>query len=473
MYHRPKIELLNDSGFDDEKYMELAEECNSRIISCLRALKINVEKKDYCISPVNMVFDYKLLQGSSYRKVKNVAADISLAVSSEVKIFQNVNESNVFSVSVPMRNRISVGLGYLLSCEEFKRSDSPLTIAVGIDELGRNVVLNLAEAPHLLISGTTGSGKTVFLDDIIMSLVFKTPPTKVKLVLVDPGADMNVYEGLPHLMLKPVSEKWDVFQNVLCVRNRMNERFERLAEAGVRNIETYNQNHITHMPHIVLIIDKYLEYTREMPLGFEDCVKEIARKGRAAGVHLIINTQTARPEIVNSDIKNNIPCRVSFSVTDWHESKAILDKTGAQKLLGNGDMLFLSGYDASLLHVQAPIVGFHELENVVNYMKMNNKKVEYLINLEDVREPIDDNVDFVIKVLDTIQQVRTVDVYSIQHKFDVNFAEASDVIKFLEENRVISKFEGSKGRTVDHQVAEILLEQYKSELAQQNEDGEE
>lgn len=473
MYKKPQLKFLNSQAVDIEKYKQLADDYDSRIYACLQAQSVNVAKSGYMISPVNMVFDYTLMQGTSFKTVENLTADLSLAVASDVKVFHRDDQSQVVSVSVPMRNRAYFGLREMLSCEEYKNSKSPLTIVVGIDEQGRNIVFDLAEAPHLLISGSTGSGKTVYLDDIILSIIYKASPTKVQLVLVDPGADMLAYEGLPHLMFKPASGKWEVYESIKHVKNRMNERFERLAKAGVRNIDSYNQQHRIHIPRIVVIIDKYLEYTHEMPIDFDDCVKEIARKGRAAGVHLIINAQSARSEVVSNDIKANIPSRIAFSVTDWHESKAILDKTGAQKLLGNGDMLFSPGLNTYPLHIQAPNVGLQEINNIVSDLKIRNKEVNYEFNFDDVREPIEDNVAFVVDILDSISQARAVDIYSIQKMFAVDYAEASDIVKFLEENKVISKFEGSKGRTVDHQISEALLERYRKELAQLSEENDE
>ena len=247
----------------------------------------------------------------------------------------------------------------------------------------------------------------------------------------------------------------------------MNERFDRLAKAGVRSVDSYNQNHRTHIPLIVVIIDKYLDYTYEMPEDFENCIKEIARKGRAAGVHLIINAQTARSEVINSDIKANIPYRIAFSVTDWHESKAILDKTGAQKLLGNGDMLFSSGANTTPLHVQAPNVELSEVKKIVQSIINRNGKAEYVRSFDDVREPIDDNIPYVISILESLSQTNNVDVYSIQKMMDVDYVEASDIVKFLEDNSIISAHGGgNKGRNVDHEVVDQMLEKYTRELQQ-------
>lgn len=468
MYKKPLLTLLSDNSTSKRVDKRAVDALGERICLCLQSLKASVALVGSTVSPVNIVFDFKLSKETQLKTIENLTDDISLAVGSPVKLFNRGTESSVFSVSVSRRDRDYFGIREMLSSDEYKKSNSPLTLCAGIDELARNVVFDFAESPHLLISGTTGSGKTVFLDDLILSIIFKASPTKVKLVLIDPSVDMNVYTGIPHLLFRPLSRKWDVYEALIHIRERMNNRFKRLAEAGMRNIERYNQEHKTQIPRIVVIIDKYLEYTHEMPEGFEECINEIARKGRAAGVHLIINAQTARSEVVSNDIKANIPTRVAFSVTDWHESKAILDKTGAQKLTGNGEMLFLPGFNASPMHIQAPNVTLREVEKVVSCLRERNKPVQYVQDLNVDREPIDDNVAYVIDILDAIYEDRSVDVYSIQKKMNVDFAEASDIIAFLEERKAISDFDG-KGRTVKREVIEKLLVEYRRELSQTEE----
>ena len=302
MYKKPLLTLLNDNSTSKRVDKKAVDALGERICLCPQSLKANVVLVGSTVSPVNIVFDFKLSRETPFKTIENLADDISLAVGSPVKLFNRGTESSVFSVSVSRRDRDYFGIREMLSSDEYKKSISPLTLCAGIDELARNVVFDFAESPHLLISGTTGSGKTVFLDDLILSIIFKASPTKVKLVLIDPSVDMNVYTGIPHLLFRPLSRKWDVYEALIHVRERMNNRFKRLAEAGMRNIERYNQEHKTQMPRIVVIIDKYLEYTHEMPEGFEECISEIARKGRAAGVHLIINAQTARSEVVSNDI---------------------------------------------------------------------------------------------------------------------------------------------------------------------------
>ncbi|MBR4494164.1 MAG: DNA translocase FtsK [Clostridiales bacterium] len=243
----------------------------------------------------------------------------------------------------------------------------------------------------------------------------------------------------------------------------MDERYEILAQDGVRNIITYNENHKNNpMNNIVVIIDKYLEYTYEMPSDFIECIKEIARKGRAAGIHLIINAQSARSEVVNNDVKANMPCRIAFSVTDWHESKAILDKTGAQKLLGNGDMLYSPSLTGNPQHIQAPYVSLKEIEAVVSDVIQRNGVAEYVRDFDDVREPVEDNVPYVISILERLLQVNTVDVYSLQDMLDISYAEASDIIKFMEFNGVVSGYDAGKGRNVNHAQIESLLGEFKS-----------
>ena len=471
-YIAPSLECLNSVTSDDKALKETAEAYSDKILECLQTFKVNVAKAGYEISPINMVFDFTLLPDSSYTTVKNLVKDISLAVAHEVKLFQRDDKGGVFSISIQREDRSYVGLREIIDSDEYKNSESSLTIAAGVDELARSVVFDLGEAPHLMISGSTGTGKTVYLDDIILSIVYKSAPSDVKLVLIDPGIDLLAYEGLPHLLFKPLSRKDEVYEAVKSIKNLMDERYERLINAHVRDVDSYNEKFKKNMPRIVLIIDKYLEFTYEMPDDFEDQIKSIARKGRAAGVHLILNTQSARSNRVNGDIKANIPYRIAFSVTDWSESKAILESTGAQKLLGNGDMLLATGFNSMPRHVQAPSVELDEIQRVVADTIEHNGSAKYQFVFDSLREPIEDDLEYIVAILQAVSASKTIDIDTIQKKLEIEYAEALDVIKFLEDYELISKYNGNKKRNVDIETVDRWLEEFRSELAQSEENDE-
>ena len=459
-YKPPLISLLSDRRPDYSSYKSIADSQYAELTACFEVQNVKVSQEGYKISPVNTVFNYRLDPDISYKKVKSLQPELSMAVGCDVSIFSSSEEGHYFSVSVPRDARSYVGLGQLLSSKEFKESRSPLTIAVGVNEQGGNEVFDLQEAPHLLISGTTGSGKTVYLDDVILSMLYKASPKMVKLVLIDPSAkDFNVYNGLPHLLFPVASDKDNIYEVVKYVRNRMDERYRRLARSGKRNVQTYTGRGSSYFTRIVVVIDKYMELTYEMPPDFEECISEIARKGRAAGIHLIINTQTARSEVINNGIKANMPYRVAFSVTDWHESKAILDKTGAQKLLGNGDMLYASGLNSIPKHIQAPNVTLDEIKRIVANVIERNGQAKYVNDFDDSSEPIEDNVALIREVLEKLSNMNNVDVSILQNQMNLDYSEATEMIKFLEENGIVSEYEGNKGRTVDHAEVERMIDE--------------
>jgi len=460
-YVKPQLDLLSageDVKTDDRTN---AVQKGKSIAECLAAHNISVEPDGFKESPINMVFDYRLKAGTRYKDVLSIVTEISVAVGSDVKIFHDNEDGNVFSVSVPHPCRDIVTLRQILESYQYLDHSSPLTIAVGIDDRGRNVCFDLCEAPHLLISGTTGSGKTVFLDDVILSILYKASPNDVRLVLIDPeGNDFKLYDTIPHLMFPVVTEKAKAVEVVKYVRNQMNKRFDSFAEVGVKNIEAYNSNAAYPLPRIVIVIDKYMEMTYEVPEDFEDCLEEIARKGRAAGVHIIINTQTARSDVVSSDLKFNIKYRAAFSVTDWHESKAILDKTGAQKLLGNGDMYLTFGQDDSILHVQAANVTEDEVRKIVQKIIADNGTADFVGKLDYEKKDLNEDEQYIRKILLSVSNTKSISVFTIQKTLGVGFSEASDIIKFLEEKKVISSFAIGKGRTVDQDRIDELLGKY-------------
>ena len=464
-YQTPNLTLLDNTAADYEEAKTLAETCYNSITTCLHSLGIDVTPDGYKVSPVNMVFDYVMPEGVSYKSVQDLTKDLGVAVGQEVKVFQRGEKSGVFSVSVVRNNRTYYGIREILEGKEYTSAKSPLTVAAGIGELAEDVVFDLAEAPHLLITGATGTGKTVFLDDIILSIVCKASPAQVKMVLIDPGIDLEVYEGLPHLLFEPLSRKDDVYEAVSYVKELVDKRYEVLLKAGARSIEAYNGSAQNKLPHVVIIIDKYLEFTYEMPQDFEDLIKSIARKGRAAGVHLVINAQSSRSEFVSGEIKANIPYRIAFSVSDWHESKAALDRTGAQRLLGNGDMLLATGADNAPVHIQAPHVSLEEIERVVDDVIKKNGSAKYEFDFDADRPPIEFNLEYIVEILEAISQTRAVDVFFIQKKLMVDYSEASDVIRFLEENSLVSQYNGGKKRTVDLEAVNRMLEEFRYELS--------
>ena len=457
-YMKPPLNLLDPVVKDEKDYNEYIAFYRNAIESFVEAAGIDVELIDTIVSPVNIIYNYKLRELKRYIAIKRV---IESGCGDAVKVFQTGETENIFSVSVIKPERSYVLLRGIMESDEFAASDSELMIAVGIEEKARICCFDLAKAPHMLVSGTTGSGKTIFLDDIILSIIYKTTPEQVRLVLIDPqGKDLTLYSGIPHLLFPVITRKANIVDAMLYIMNMMNKRFELFAEIGVKNIESYNREISRKIPRIVVAIDKYLEMKYETPDTFEFCISEIARKGRAAGIHLIINTQTSRSDVISNTIKTNFPYRAAFSVVDWHESKAIIDRTGAQKLLGNGDVLLRLGGDDTPVHVQVAKVTEREIMSIVSYVIKKNEKVEYVNSYEDDIKVTDDV--YMKSILMAVFDMQFISVFSLQESLGVGYAEADRIISYLNATGAVDPFQAGKGRRVNHDVINQLLDQYRS-----------
>ncbi len=457
-YIKPDINLLTSPNNAEANEMDVLESCNDSIIECFCSHGISVDSAGYRASAINMIFDYSIPSGVAFKSIQNLTSEISVAVGNLAKIFPRDEVRNEFSVAVIKEKRNYIALSQILASEEFQKSNAKIAICAGIDERDRSICFDLADAPHMLISGTTGAGKTVFLDDIILSILFKSSPDDVRMVLIDPeGKDFILYDRLPHLLFPVVTDKTNAVEVVNQLNNLMASRFDQFAGKRVKNIESYNEKAQSKLPRIVVIIDKYLELTTEIPKSFEDCLNEIACKGRAAGIHLVINSQTARSEGVSNSLKANLPCRAAFSVIDWHESKAIIDRTGAQKLLGNGDMLLDVGSGSSVYHVQAPYVTEAEVKAIVAQISDANESVQRAGDLTKIEINFSGDTEYTRRILEAVSEMSTINVFLIQKKLNIGFAEASEIIKFLEENDFVSTYAADRGRIVQQdRVIEYL-----------------
>jgi S-DNA-T family DNA segregation ATPase FtsK/SpoIIIE len=267
-----------------------------------------------------------------------------------------------------------VGLGNLLDSEKFKKAESPLTFATGINYNGKIVLTDIEELPHMLVAGTTGSGKTVFMDDLILSILYKATPEQVRMIMIDPKmVDLTFYNGIPHLLAPVVYEENKIFGMLDWVESEMMRRYEKFSRRNVKNIQIYNtQNGEEMLPQILVIIDEYSELMMDYGAQFEAAIDRIGRLGRAAGIHLVIATQRATADVITNSIKSNLTCRASFTVIDWRESNAIINKAGARHLCGAGDMLFAMNSTVGMEHVQAPLVTEKEIKDVVKYVSQSS-----------------------------------------------------------------------------------------------------
>ena len=375
-YIFPPIELLDDiktqGAFDNQEYVDSLKE---ELISTMDSYKIEGQLMSVEITPFSVVFEVMPAYGVSVKVFKNHRAEFELRLGNPVEILENEKGKNSVRIAVKSLKRPIIGFRTLLETPEYLNMISPLTVVIGYDILGGPLYYNIEEAPHMLIAGTTGSGKSVFLDNIILSLLYKASPNDVRIIMVDPKiVDMNYYKDIPHLLGPVMNDMNKAYDMLLWLEDEMSRRYEVFSKFGVRDINGYNQkNPNNKIPKIVFIIDEYMELMLEAPKEMELIINRLSSMARAVGIHLIITTQRPSSDVITNSIKANIPCRASLTVVDWRESRLILDRTGAQRLLGNGDMMFSTSGDGEPIHIQAAMVTDREIKRVVKYVVDNNQ----------------------------------------------------------------------------------------------------
>ena len=378
IYVAPPIDLLrdysSDSIFTDEDRVRklagvLQRTCDS--------FNINAKVTDVKATSLAITFTLSLAPGVSVKMISKLKADFELHLASEIEFNGLGERNNSIQISAKNMKRPMIGLKSVLATKAFRESKSPLSVAAGVDVQGNPLIIDIAKAPHMLIAGTTGSGKSIFIDDILISILCKAKPEDVRLLLIDPKVvELKPYNNIPHLLAPVINTPDESLSSFMWIEDEMLRRYNAFGSVGVKQIDAFNsyaeKNSLGKLPRILIIVDEFTDLMMESPKETNEVVDRIARLGRAAGVHLILATQLPVSKIVTPQIKANIPCRASFTVVDGRESKIILDKTGAERLLGNGDMIFSQSDGEGAVHAQAAYVSETELWNVVNFIKSKN-----------------------------------------------------------------------------------------------------
>jgi S-DNA-T family DNA segregation ATPase FtsK/SpoIIIE len=354
-------------------------------------------------------------------------------------------------VEVPNTQSSFVYLKEVLASRAFQGSKVPLTLALGKDISGQPIVADLDEMPHLLIAGTTGSGKTVCVNSLILALLFKNSPHDLKFVMVDPKmVELMPFNGLPHLLCPVITEAKKTSHALNWVVNEMEERYRLLAKAGARNIEAYNEKQ-EKIPYIIIIIDEFADLMSVAPDQIENAVTRLAQLSRAVGIHLILATQRPSVDVITGVIKANLPARVSFKVASKVDSRTVLDANGADKLLGRGDMLFLKPGESKMIRIQGTLVKDVEIERVVNFIKEQAEPVyDEEILKEQQKSALangekDELFDQAVKV---IMESNQASVSILQRRMRLGYTRAARIIDMMEQEGLIGPFEGSKPRRI-------------------------
>jgi S-DNA-T family DNA segregation ATPase FtsK/SpoIIIE len=371
-----------------------------------------------------------------------------------IRIEAPIPGKSAVGIEVPNRKILSVGLRRLLSSPSFARLNTPLAFALGEDISGNTVAARLNDMPHLLIAGSTGSGKSVCLNCIIMSLLYNSFPEELKLVFIDPKmVELTVYNGIPHLMTPVVTDPKKASVVLKWMVSEMEKRYQKFAELGVRDIHRYNQENEEKLPFIVIVIDELADLMMVAPVEVEDSICRLAQMARAAGMHLIVATQRPSVDVVTGTIKANIPSRIAFAVSSNADSRTILDSSGAEKLLGKGDMLFLPVGAAKPFRVQGAYVSDQDIEKTVNYIReqagssADSKEAEELqMSLEQMEDDYGDELfwDAVGVFVDS----RKASVSLLQRRLRIGYSRAARLVDMMEERGLVSELDNNKKREI-------------------------
>ncbi len=473
VYQIPPIDFLNKgkSYADDPNAGRELREKADLLTSVLQSFNVSVRITNIARGPSVTRYEVQPAAGVKVSKITSLADDIALALAAEgVRIEAPIPGKAAIGIEVPNTNKDMVSLRELLEVRQFTESKSKLTFAVGKDISGNLIFGDIAKMPHMIIAGTTGSGKSILTNSIIMSLLYHATPSEVKLILIDPKiVEFRVYDGIPHLLIPVVTDPKKAAGALNWAVQEMLSRYQTFAETGVRDLGDYNRlceenPDIKPMPQIVIAIDELADLMMAASKEVEDSICRLAQMARAAGMHLIIATQRPTTDIITGLIKANIPSRVALTVKSQIDSRTILDSAGAEKLLGRGDMLYMPNGQPKPVRVQGCYVSTQEIEKVVQFIKQD-ATAEYDKTIMDAVDQMavvteekggapseeavvagdDDLIEQAIEVVVSAGQAST---SNLQRRLKLGYARAARIMDELEEMGIIGPYEGAKPRRV-------------------------
>lgn len=467
IYEFPSIELLKNNNSNimnkgDKK--ELIDNA-ATLEETLNNFGVKANVVQVTKGPSVTRFELQPSPGVKVSKIVNLADDIALGLAANgVRIEAPIPGKSAVGIEVPNKVLSSVLLREVLENDEFINSKSKLAFALGKDIGGKCVVADLSKMPHLLIAGATGSGKSVSINTLIMSILYKYSPYEVKLLMIDPKVvELNIYNSVPHLLIPVVTEPKKAAAALNWAVNEMNRRYKLFADNGARNIESYNNLYEKgsieeKLPWIVIIVDELADLMMACPGDVEEYIARLAQMARAAGMHLVIATQRPSVDVITGVIKANIPSRISFSVSSQIDSRTILDASGAEKLLGKGDMLFHPVGAPKPIRIQGAFISEEEVEVVIEFIKSSAKEAEYqeeiMEEIENKAEDMERDVEegekdeLLNEAIRIVVDTGQASASFLQRRLKIGFNRAARLIEQLEEARVISPKDGNKPRTV-------------------------
>lgn len=444
---------------------------NAAIIEqTLESFGITARVVEVNLGPAVTQYALEVALGTKLSKITALERDLALALAAPtgtIRIEAPIPGRSLIGIELPNRSPEFVPLKKMLQSEDMRETKSKLAVSLGLDVSGKPLIADLARMPHVLIAGQTGSGKSICINSFLGSLLFRAAPSEVKLILVDPKrVELTGYNGIPHLLSPVIVDPKKVISALRWVLSEMDRRYKLFAQAGARNIDGYNEmSGFQALPFIVVIIDELADIMLFSPVEVEDAITRIAQMSRATGIHMVISTQRPSVDIITGLIKANIPCRIAFAVASQVDSRVILDTQGAEKLLGQGDMLYLPPEQAKPVRIQGAFVSEKEINSLVSFLKNQGVKPQYTEEVVSMPKPgativpgVDGELDELFK-----EAVRVVCQYDrasaslLQRRLSIGYARAARIVDQLEAARVVGPAEGSKARDVLIQNAEEFL----------------
>lgn len=441
----------------------------------LQSFGIDARVAEVNLGPAVTQYALELALGTKVSKITSLANDLALATEAptgQIRIEAPIPGRNLVGIEIPNRSLEVVTLRTMLASGAMQKAKSKLTVSLGLDVSGNPLITDLSKMPHVLVAGTTGSGKSVLINAFISSLLFRASPQEVRLILIDPKrVEFTAYNGIPHLLTPVIVEPEKILSALKWAMGEMDKRYRLFAERGVRNIDSYNElSGFQAIPYIVVVIDELADLMMFAPVEVEDAIARIAQMARATGIHLVIATQRPSVNVITGLIKANIPTRIAFNVSSMIDSRVILDSPGAEKLLGRGDMLYIPPDQAKPTRIQGAFLSEKEVHKLVEFLRSRNYPVEYTEEVTTQPLPLkkgagggvsstgadgkDGQIEEAIRL---VCQFNTASASFLQRKMSVGYARAARILDQLEEMGIVGPAEGSKPRDVLVRNAEEYL----------------
>lgn len=452
-YHLPALDLLDSPPPLEARQIKEDLEANARILEdTLEDFGISAKVTDIERGPVITRYELEPAPGVKLNRIVALSDDIALSMKAQsVRIIAPIPGKGRVGVEVPNTQSSFVYLKEMLASKPFQEASSILTLALGKDIAGQPIVADLDDMPHLLIAGTTGSGKTVCVNSLILSLLFKGSPNDLKFLMIDPKmVELMPFNGLPHLLCSVVTEARKAYTALNWIVNEMEERYRLLAKAGARNIEAYNEKQ-EKIPYIVVVIDEFADLMNVSRDEIESAITRLAQLSRAVGIHLMLATQRPSVDVVTGVVKANLPARISFKVASKVDSRTVLDMNGADKLLGKGDMLFLRPGESKLIRIQGTLVSDKEIERVVSFIKSQAEPVydeEILKDQQKSAKAFGEKDELYEEAVRVIMESNQASVSILQRRMRLGYTRAARIIDTMEQEGLVGSFEGSKPRKI-------------------------